>query len=506
LKRANELISNKQPHEALELLHDVLVSKKFRTWQKSHETIMCKYLDICVSLKKSRDAKDGLHQYRNITLQQAPASLEVVIKHLINLAESKAENNRKKSSEVALAASTKVDDLEAVHTPESIMLSTMTKEGDAERTDREVLVPWIKFLWDTFRTVLDILRTNSKLEHLYHKTSKKAFAFCKTYERRVEFRRLCEILRNHLTLLQKVGSGPVNVHNKQLRGWEGWTPEAVELHLTTRFEQLQVASEMQSWNEAFHAIEDIHVLIEINKKQPRSQLMAIYYEKLIQIFWVSENYMFHAYASYRFYNLSVTQNRNLTPEQKKMLASAVLLSTLSIPSIVEDAEVEDKLFDFDVEKESNAKIAHLLNFSANPKRANLLAELMERGLLDEVLPELKQLHEILEENFDPFGLVKSAKEVIEKLKTHAELSQYIPCLEKRLVLRLLSQLAAVYRSVKIDFFHELLGDVTITSKEIEQLVVRSVKGRQLILRVDHMNGGWVGEREEEEGRGGRYVG
>ena len=40
------------------------------------------------------------------------------------------------------------------------MLSTMTKEGDAERTDREVLAPWIKFLWDTFRTVLETLRTN----------------------------------------------------------------------------------------------------------------------------------------------------------------------------------------------------------------------------------------------------------------------------------------------------------------------------------------------------------
>ena len=109
-------------------------------------------------------------------------------------------------------------------------------------------------------------------------------------------------------------------------------------------------------------------------------------------------------------------------------------------------------------------------------------------MLGEVLPELKLLHEVVEENFDPFGLVKSAKEVIEKLKMHPESAQYIPCLEKRLVLRLLSQLAAVYQSVKIDFFHELLGDVTITSKEIEQLVVRSVKGRQLILRVDHMNG------------------
>ena len=109
-------------------------------------------------------------------------------------------------------------------------------------------------------------------------------------------------------------------------------------------------------------------------------------------------------------------------------------------------------------------------------------------MLGEVLPGLKLLHEVVEETFDPFGLVKSAKEVIEKLKMHPELAQYIPCLEKRLVLRLLPQLAAVYRSVKIDFFHELLGDVTITSKEIEQLVVRSVKGCQLILRVDHMNG------------------
>ena len=64
-------------------------------------------------------------------------------------------------------------------------------------------------------------------------------------------------------------------------------------------------------------------------------------------------------------------------------------------------------------------------------------------MLGEVLPELKLLHEILEENFDPFRLVKSAKEVIEKLKMHPELAQYIPCLEKRLVLRLLSQLAPV---------------------------------------------------------------
>ena len=28
------------------------------------------------------------------------------------------------------------------------MLSTMTDEGDGDRSEREVLVPWLKFLWE----------------------------------------------------------------------------------------------------------------------------------------------------------------------------------------------------------------------------------------------------------------------------------------------------------------------------------------------------------------------
>ena len=51
----------------------------------------------------------------------------------------------------------------AGQTPESIMMSTMTDNGDEERRDRAVVVPWLKFLWETYRTVLDILRTNSNV-------------------------------------------------------------------------------------------------------------------------------------------------------------------------------------------------------------------------------------------------------------------------------------------------------------------------------------------------------
>ena len=37
-----------------------------------------------------------------------------------------------------------------------------------------------------------------KLEELYRDTTARAFKFCREYKRTIEFRRLCEILRNHI--------------------------------------------------------------------------------------------------------------------------------------------------------------------------------------------------------------------------------------------------------------------------------------------------------------------
>ena len=75
-----------------------------------------------------------------------------------------------------------------------------------DRTDREEVTPWFKFLWETYRSVLDILRNNSRLEALYAMTATHAFQFCLTYKRTTEFRRLCDILRNHLANLNKCAS------------------------------------------------------------------------------------------------------------------------------------------------------------------------------------------------------------------------------------------------------------------------------------------------------------
>ena len=99
LKRANELSAIGNEKGALQVLHDVLTAKKSRTWVKVLESIMLKYIDIAVDLKLHRHAKDGLHQYRNISQQQAPQSLEAIIQHLLKAGESRVAKAAKEAQE-----------------------------------------------------------------------------------------------------------------------------------------------------------------------------------------------------------------------------------------------------------------------------------------------------------------------------------------------------------------------------------------------------------------------
>lgn len=91
LKRAEELILVGNKGAALNTLHDVITSKRHRTWVKVLEQIMYKYVDLCVDLKKGRVAKDGLIHYRNVCQQVNVASLEEIIKYFLKTTTEKAE-------------------------------------------------------------------------------------------------------------------------------------------------------------------------------------------------------------------------------------------------------------------------------------------------------------------------------------------------------------------------------------------------------------------------------
>ncbi|CAM9541220.1 unnamed protein product [Ectocarpus fasciculatus] len=383
---------------------------------------------------------------------------------------------------MSLVEAAKVGDLEAEATPESIMLSTMTEEGEKERADREMVVPWLKFLWETYRAVLDILKTNTKLEHVYHATCIKAFNFCRTYERTTELRRLCDTLRQHISNLQKHSAAQTT---NRLRGWEGWTSDGIELHLQTRFAQLEVAAGLELWTEGFRTVEDIYNIMQIGKKTPKARLMASYYEKLTRIFWVSENYLFHAYAWYKFFSLGSEYNKTLTSEAKVTQANCVLLAAISIPQI--RSESANQLFDEDdLSKQKNQRMATLLGFSTDPSREALMDELVKKGILAQVSPDVLALYNIIETNFRPMSIVKDSMPHLETLtKTSGDVASYVPSLERIVVLRLLAQLSSVYHTVTLERLQTYLTGVRLSFQEVEKLIVRAVKQRQVKVTVDH---------------------
>jgi translation initiation factor 3 subunit A len=422
-----------------------------------------------------------------------PNSLETIILYLMQLSESRAALARQKADKVALVAAARVSDLDQEESPESIMLSSMTEDGARDRTDREVVVPWLKFLWENYRAILELLSKIPKLDKLYHTTCSKAFKFCQEYGRVLEFRRLCDMLRQHLAFLtnKKVQLAPVRNPRPV---WE-WTPETLDAHLQTRFSQLEVATNLELWNEGFRTIEDIFGLMVAGKFRPRPKLMVMYYEKLTRIFWVSENKLFHAYAWFRYYSLSIESRKDLKPEERSVLASSVLLSALTIPSFKDiylTSLVAGEAVEFDDEivvVEKHNQIAQLLDFQNNPSRKALLADIVSRGILTEVLPELAVLYDCLEVKFQPLSLVSTLTAAVNAVRSHPQLGMYALSLQRVIVTKVMQQLSRAYSAVKLEFVFKLMSGLSdLSASAIEKIIIESAAQKQLQLKVNHAAG------------------
>lgn len=127
---------------------------------------MKSYLTLCVELRESHMAKDGLHQYKTICVNVNVKSLEDVINGFLQLAEEKAEKAKKDASAVVTNAAsllTDVDDLEYINSPESVLLKAVSGESTQDRADRDLLAPWLKFVWESYKQCLDLLKNNNKV-------------------------------------------------------------------------------------------------------------------------------------------------------------------------------------------------------------------------------------------------------------------------------------------------------------------------------------------------------
>ncbi|CAA7030891.1 unnamed protein product [Microthlaspi erraticum] len=364
---------------------------------------MFKHMDLCVDLKSGRFAKDGLIQYRIICQHVNVSSLEEVIKHFLNLATEKAE----KTEALAEALDVFDDELEAD----------------------------VKFLWETYRTVLEVLRHSSKLEELYAMTAQKALQFCKKHKRPTEFRRLCEIIRNH------------NRYRDQRERSDLSSPESFQLCLDTRFE----------------------LLLSLDSGRKLFVLLKI-----------------HLYHAYAWFKLFILQSKYLSKKDLQLLASSLALAALSIP-LFENEKEEDDL-----------RMASLIGSDLEPKldmlsRPGLVSELVSRGVLRCASQEVQDVFNVLEDEIYSLDLDLGSRiqPLLEKISKsggklssvpQVQLSQYVPCLEKLATLRLLQQVSKVYQTISIESLSQLVPFFEFSV--VEKIAVDAF----VAMKVDHMKG------------------
>lgn len=426
---------------------------------------------------------------------------QLVFKKFIDLAEQKVTEAQAKADEVqssldSATTTSNVEDLEASETPESILLSTVSGEQAKDRTDRAIVTPWLKFLWETYRTVLDIFKNNARLEVMYQTTAHQAFQFCSKYARKTEFRRLCELLRNHLQNAAKFSS--------QMHAINLSDPDTLQRHLDTRFQQLNVAVELELWQEAFRSVEDIHTLLSLSKRPAKNVMMANYFEKLTRIFLVSENYLFHAAAWSRYFNLlrqsavavasgqsPKKDNPAVTEADMTKAASFVILSALAIP-VISTSRSRGALVDVDeARKNKNVRLTNLLGMSQAPTRAILFKDALSKGLLRRARPEIRDLYNILEVDFHPLSICKRISPILTQLGDDPEMQKYVLPLQQVILTRLFQQLSQVYDSVQIDFVLNLAQfpePFQVSRSTIEKFILNGCKKGDLAIRVDHASG------------------
>eukprot|EP01012_Entosiphon_sulcatum_P010361 TRINITY_DN1603_c0_g1_i1.p1 TRINITY_DN1603_c0_g1~~TRINITY_DN1603_c0_g1_i1.p1 ORF type:complete len:774 (-),score=240.20 TRINITY_DN1603_c0_g1_i1:248-2569(-) len=485
LRRADELIQQDQKERALSSLHDVLSNKRYRVWQAALEDVAMKHVDLCVDLRATKYARDGLIQYRQVCQQVNVGSLEKVIAHFLEAAEGRAKDAQGGSA--ILEADLGDLDAEIIgdDSPESVLVKAVSGETLKDRAERESLQPWVKFLWEAYRTGLDVTRSNPRLETIYHDTARKAFDFCKRYKRKLEFRRLADLIRNHLAhqIKQSTPESKAALVGSQ---------ESFTKFIETRFRQLQAATALDLWQEAYRSIEDIHGVITFFKKKPPTKQMLEYFDKLMRVFWVSGNYLFHAHACMKYLSTASTAATTTTKGKpialdEQLSATKVLLATLCIPfwDNANSLRNKEELFQYNINREKNTKITNLLGTSAIPTRASLIAEMVAKNTQRLVYPELQSLYADVEITFHPLEICHRINAAVNFIEQHADLRQYIEPLKKVAAVRMFEQICRVYDTMTAAELCKLCPYYSFA--EMERLLVGVAKNRHndMIISISH---------------------
>jgi hypothetical protein len=438
---------------------------------------MMRLVELSVELRRPLALKESLHRYRALCGVANTASLEAVVLHAVECSEAAVDAARTLAMEsfhASAAAQSPItedagdaegdgnelisegtDDIVAdevadsddrgnatdddaqpawgVEVPQTLLLEANGMLASRTRIERQLLAPTLMFAWEVFRMCLDILKNNIRVEKAYHEVAERALLFTAKFNRATEFRRLCDILRQHMaglvrTIVRSPQSEIDQVH---------WP--TVQRMIRIRFQQADQAMASGHWQEAYRTMDDLHELLRICTRGRSPEILAGYFERLATIFETTDNLLLHALALYKLYlvrQAAAEALQNQDPNQDadgqvpgpssetpRDTAVRLLVATLSIP--VKELSAHSKVMEVfadaatltSFEQARQAKMLDLLQWPSaasagsseawdrlisNPTKSWLIGQVISNGI-EEACPEA--LRELLYEFIDP-GLLR----------------------------------------------------------------------------------------------------
>eukprot|EP01084_Bolivina_argentea_P278093 474949_1 len=216
MQKAHGLIQKQLPRQAFKLLFDTISTTRKFQFNQDCEHAMKLYIDIGVSI--TQNCEEGFRSYQLLTQHNHIQSLETIIEYFIE----SITNIGNKEIEII-----KID------------------------CDEQYESKILKYEWESFKSILKIIRNNHKLNDMYKNMAVKCIQFCKTLNFQKEFIDLCWIVRNRYNYIQynqKYGNS-VKIN----------TINVINTIFETRLNILQCSLDMKLYNQSFKIIKDIQL-------------------------------------------------------------------------------------------------------------------------------------------------------------------------------------------------------------------------------------------------------
>ncbi|SMN21837.1 similar to Saccharomyces cerevisiae YBR079C RPG1 eIF3a subunit of the core complex of translation initiation factor 3 (eIF3), essential for translation [Maudiozyma saulgeensis] len=471
LKRAEELISVGESQAALQSLFDFFTARRIRFAEPAAiEPIVFRFLELGVDLKKGRMIKDALHQYKKL-VQGSPeglASVSTISRKFIDIVEKKIASEQAKEDQ---KADEEDDDLEGGVTPENLLISAYEEDQSVAGFNDEALTSWMRFTWESYRAVLDLLRNNSQLEITYSGVVNRTMMFCLKNNRKNEFKRLADMLRQHLDAANyqqsKSGTNIVDLSDN----------DTLQRYLEQRFQLVNCSVKLELWHEAFRSIEDVFHLMKLSKSSPKASTLANYYQNMAKVFLVSGDSLLHTVAWKKFYDLYIS-NPNATDDDFKTYTSTIFLSVLA--SKLDDLPT--------VGYDRQFRLYRLLGLEGKPARKDVMATLLEDDFFKYVNDDIKSLYNAMEVEFSADGIKSQLSALLPKLNALPYFAQYVESIRDIIVRRSIVEASTNNDSITLANLYKLVTlpePFNMSEWDIERALLEAAVEDYVSFTIDH---------------------